>query len=161
MAALYRGAVTEANVSRRQSSWACFIVGACLVVLFLGMIFPRLAKSPIRSTAKAGFLPPRAGSSAPWSHSGLAKSPEHPRTPEEIVADKVNQFARDRRRIAHAMAKRFKVELPPEVDQFFEAVGAGRWSEHNALFEKIKQLRDSGQYEGLRTVFGPILEAQL
>lgn len=161
MAVLYRSAATEARVSRRQLSWAWFIVGACLAVLLLGMIFPRLAKSPTRSAAPAGSAPGRAGSSAAWSASGLAKSPEVARTAEEIVAGKVSQFARDRRRIAHAMAKRFKVELPPEVDQFFEAVGAGRWTEHNALFEKIKQLRDSGQYEGLRTVFGPILEAQL
>ena len=77
------------------------------------------------------------------------------------MADKVSQFARDRQRIAHAMAKRFKVDVPPEVDQFFEAVGAGRWTEHNALFDRIKELRDSGQNEGLRNVFGPILEAQL
>jgi tetratricopeptide (TPR) repeat protein len=83
------------------------------------------------------------------------------RTAEEIVSDKVNQFAKDRRRIAHAMAKRFKVDLPPEVDQFFEAVAGGRWTEHCALFDRIKELRDSGQYEGLRTVFGAILEAQL
>jgi len=59
------------------------------------------------------------------------------------------------------MAKRFKVDLPPEVDQFFEAVAGGRWTEHCALFDRIKELRDSGQYEGLRTVFGAILEAQL
>ena len=161
MAALYRGAATEANVSRCPSWWPWFIAGACLVVLLLGMIFPRLAKSPTRSTAKAGSLPARAGGGAPWTLSRLAKSSEGTRSAEEIVAYKVSQFARDRRRIAHAMAKRFRVDVPPEVDQFFEAVAAGRWTEHNALFEKIKQLRDSGQYDGLHTIFGPILEAQL
>jgi tetratricopeptide (TPR) repeat protein len=127
----------------------------------LAIVFPRHA-TPSKNPTPGFNVSPKAiiaSQRAPFS--APLKNPQPARSPEQIVADKVSQFARDRRRIAHAMAKRFKVDVPPEVDQFFEAVGAGRWTEHNALFEKIKELRDNGQNDGLRNLFAPILEAQL
>jgi hypothetical protein len=145
----------------RPLRWPWFITTGCLLVILLAIVFPRLATRPTNPAPSTNPLSKAsiAGDGARFSQS--ARNPQRTPSAEEIVADKVGQFARDRRRIAHAMSKRFKVDVPPEVDQFFEAVGAGRWTEHNALFERIKQLRDSGQYDGLRTLFGPILEAQL
>ena len=146
--------------SGRRFKWSWCVAIGCLLVILLAIVFPRHAT---RSTNQA--LGTNVSASTPINDprapSGSFKNPQSDRSPEEIVAAKVRQFVTDRRRIAHAMAKRFKVDLPPEVDQFFEAVAAGRWTEHNALFERIKELRDSGQNEGLRNVFGPILEAQL
>ena len=147
--------------SERQFRWTWLIGSACFMVLLLGILLPRVSNQPRRWGAETKILPkdPARVDSPGFSRD---TKPDTKRTAEEIVADKVNQFAKDRRRIAHAMAKRFKVEdLPPEVDQFFEAVAAGRWTEHCALFDKIKELRDSGQHDGLRTIFGTILEAQL
>jgi hypothetical protein len=151
----------ERERSERRPRWPWFIAMGCLLVVLLAIVFPRLAPRPTDPALSTNPLSKASISGDGTGFARSAKNPERKRSAEEVVADKVSQFARDRRRIAHAMAKRFKVDIPPEVDQFFEAVGAGRWSEHNALFERIKQLRDSGQYEGLRTLFGPILEAQL
>jgi tetratricopeptide (TPR) repeat protein len=147
--------------SGRQFNWSRFVAVACLIVVLLAIVFPRhptRSKIPMTGiNASPNVIIASKGAAV----SGLVKNPQPARSPEEIVADKVGQFARDRRRIAHAMAKRFKVGVPPEVDRFFDAVGAGRWTEHNALFEKIKELRDNGQNDGLRNLFAPILEAQL
>jgi hypothetical protein len=82
-------------------------------------------------------------------------------TPEQMVASKVNRFARDRLRITRAMAKRVNMELPPEVEQFFDAVASGRWEELNERFETLKQLRDSAGGEKLRSLWGPLLETLL
>jgi tetratricopeptide (TPR) repeat protein len=87
---------------------------------------------------------------------GRAKTPQ---TAEEIVASKLNQFARDRLRITRAMAKRHQVELPDEVDQFFNAVAAGRWQELNELYHKLEKIRDGD--DNLRSVWPPIMETLL
>jgi len=131
------------------------------MVVLLAIVLPRRATRSTSLAAGTNALPRAYVAERPTDFPGSLNNPPSARSPQEIVADKVRQFARDRRRIAHAMAKRFRVDLPVEVDQFFEAVGAGRWAEHNALFERIKALRDNGQNEGLRNVFAPILEAQL
>ena len=82
-------------------------------------------------------------------------------TPEQIVASKVDQFARDRLRIARAMAKRLNVDLPPEAEQFFKAVAAGNWEELNDFFRELRQLRDAPGGDKLRSLWGPILETLL
>ncbi len=142
--------------------WRWSIAVACLIVLSFAILLPR---QPNNAVDRRGAISNSAfGNPAGTQRLGLSnswKTSEGDATAEEIVAGKVSQFARDRRRITHAMAKRFKLDVPTEVDQFFEAVGAGRWTELNSLFDTIKQLRDSGQNEGLRTLFAPILEAQL
>ena len=42
-----------------------------------------------------------------------------PSTPEEVVAHKVKQFARDRRAILLAMARRKNIEVPKDAELFF------------------------------------------
>src|SRR5262249_23223226 len=55
-------------------------------------------------------------------------------SPAEIVAGKVTQFGRSRRAIAHALADKYKTQVPPEAEQFFDAVEAGRWEDIDARF---------------------------
>ena len=81
-------------------------------------------------------------------------------TPEQIVAGKVTQFAEDRLRIAHAMAERFKVSVPPDVEKFFQAVAAGRWEELNVAFKALRQRRESGNGEDW-ACFGDPFSTQL
>ena len=59
-------------------------------------------------------------------------------TPEEIVAEKVSQFARSRREIAFGLARKHQTEMPAEVEQFFDAVEAGNWELLSSLFESIQ-----------------------
>jgi len=57
------------------------------------------------------------------------------------------------------MAKQFKVEMPPEVERFFDAAEAGRWDELKGLFASLKHRREGPDgNEGLRTLWPAILE---
>jgi hypothetical protein len=76
-----------------------------------------------------------------------------------VVAAKVQQFARARREVVQAMAKRFKVEVPPEVERFFAAAESGTWDEVKAAFEALDKLRKSENCpEDLRVLWGAVLE---
>ncbi len=59
------------------------------------------------------------------------------------MADKLSQFARNRRGLVAALAADLQMEVPPEVGQFFDAAEAGRWEELQILYEELRQRRDS------------------
>src|SRR5207253_2222331 len=58
-------------------------------------------------------------------------------TAAEIVAGKVIEFARSRRKLVHALAGHFKVEVPDDVERFFDAVESGRWEEVDAAHKAL------------------------
>jgi tetratricopeptide (TPR) repeat protein len=93
------------------------------------------------------------------SHSSTAFASRQ--TPQEIVAGKVMKFGKNRRELAHAMAKRLNVKVPDEVERFFDAVEGGRWDEieaaHKALLEDEKQLNQPKSAE-LHEFWRPIQE---
>jgi hypothetical protein len=64
-------------------------------------------------------------------------------SPEEVVARKLVQFARNRRDLVHTLARRYQVEVPEDVERFFDAVEAGRWDEMKALYEGLREQRKS------------------
>jgi tetratricopeptide (TPR) repeat protein len=70
-------------------------------------------------------------------------TPPTDRAAEEIVAEKVSRFAHQRQAIVEAIAKRFNVAAPLEVNRFFAAARAGRWEETTNLFAALKQLQMS------------------
>lgn len=59
------------------------------------------------------------------------------------------------------MAKRLKIEVPAELQQFFDAVAAGRWQELNDRYQSLKRLRDTPEGAQLASLWGPILETLL
>lgn len=63
--------------------------------------------------------------------------PDASRDAVEIVARKLAQFARSRRELAQAMARRRGADLPDEVERFFAAVESGHWEEIEAVFKRI------------------------
>lgn len=81
---------------------------------------------------------------------------------EEIVAAKVIKFSQIRRKFVHALAKRRNVEVPDDVERFFEAVASGRWEEidaaHEALLLAKDQLNQPRSAE-LHEIWRPIQEA--
>jgi len=88
-----------------------------------------------------------------------SNSPAATATPEEIVAGKVSQFARSRRDIVNALARKHKVTVPDDVARFFEAVEAGQWEELNALFQTISERHKSDpRPPDLAVLWPPILE---
>jgi len=60
-------------------------------------------------------------------------------TAREMVAQKQSQFARSRREIAQALARRAKVEVPAEVDSFFDSMERGRWEEIEKSYQALKR----------------------
>src|SRR6266481_5782353 len=127
------------------------LLAAIFVVILIGKIFknktlaPSGAPSPMgtwtasMAIASRSREPVRVGGVS--SHSGAALASQQ--TPQEIVAGKVMKFGKNRREVAHAIAKRLNVKVPDEVERFFDAVEGGRWDEieaaHKALLEDEKQ----------------------
>lgn len=58
-------------------------------------------------------------------------------TAAEIVARKLSQFGKSRRGLAMELAKRHHMEMPDDVQKFFDAVEGGNWDEIKAAFDKI------------------------
>lgn len=63
---------------------------------------------------------------------------------EEVVLQKLRQFVQSRREIVQALAAHFKVKVPAEVGQFFDAVEASRWDELEAVWNRIEAGRKRG-----------------
>lgn len=119
------GPCTSDLESRRRSCWPWVLIAGSLVVVLLALLLPRQRTSPTHpNSTDASRQSPLARGRA--DRAQLSRGfPEGARTPEEIVAGKVTQFAQDRLRITHAMAKRFKVTVAPDVERFFQEVVAG------------------------------------
>ncbi len=150
---------TGGQSGHRAGRQAVWLIGGGVLVILLGILVPRSRVSS----------PPQHGSGLTTiSRTAAAPAAQAPRqaanpsrTPEQIVASKVESFAHDRRRITRAMAKRLNLDLPEEVDRFYAAVAAGQWEELNASYHRLERLRDSGESEKLRSLWGPILETLL
>ena len=107
----------------------------CMLVVIAGLLLPKAAKSPVSASGER-LATATGGTTTPnKSRDERPRALRHPTPPEgmpgaeETVAEKVGQFAPIHLAIRRAMAEKFKVELPPEVGQFFAAVEAGRWAE--------------------------------
>ena len=142
----------------RGSAWGWLVAICCVGILLLAILAPRRTITREDGAAK-GNAEALASKGARGAISDVPARAKTPQTPEEVVASKVNEFARDRLRITHAMAKRHQAELPEEVDQFFNAVAGGRWGELNELYHKLEKIRDGD--EKLGSVWPPILETLL
>src|SRR6185369_1464437 len=142
-----------------------FLCGLLIVVVVI--LLPRpAAVSRGGDGATNGFSLSPAGvwtATGPAASSPRRRDPAVRQTPEEIVSGKLSQFGRSRRDIAHAIGRRSKKEVPPEVEKFFDAVEGGRWDEIEASWKGLA--RKSGQYENsvhapeLDEFWPPVLEA--
>jgi hypothetical protein len=147
-----------------QRSYWWWVVGiGCLAVVLLGILLPRGDHSKsgqsISTNQMAGNATgPSGGSSGVRSRSRHAHSGPGA-SAEEIVATKLSQFGRNRRDVMRGMAKRFKVEVRPDVERFFDAVEGGKWEEIEAAFQPMFEQRKAGTREDLNNIWGPILEA--
>ena len=72
-------------------------------------------------------------------------------TAEEVVGRKLAEFGRSRRRFAHALARRHGIEVPGEVEQFFDAVESGNWERIDAAYKRINGGDDSASQPETRS----------
>jgi hypothetical protein len=149
----------EAPPSPRRLLWILALGCLLLATLFL------LRPHPRQDTNAAAAGNPTAPMTITHSGRGLTfrsrlDSDSTPVRPaEEIVAEKVSQFARGRQELVEAMAKQFNVPVPEEVNRFFAAAQAGRWEETTNLFAALKKLRMSNERPpGLEKLWPAIME---
>ncbi|HEY5910850.1 MAG TPA: tetratricopeptide repeat protein [Verrucomicrobiae bacterium] len=153
---------TADRESGRRSRRLWTVVLGCSGVILLALFVPRQRTSSSSAGQTDGGARSSAAEGRGAERTHLSRGSSGPAaTAEEIVADKVVQFAQDRLRVTHAMAERFKVKVAPDVERFFQAVAAGRWDELNSAFEALKRRRESGNGEDLGVLWGPILETLL
>jgi len=138
----------------------------CLLVVFILILRPRPREPDAAPPAAAGSGNSDASMTATHSGRGLhpgrtrPESPPPPARPaEEIVAEKISQFARSREEIVTAMAKHFNVAVPEDVNRFFAAVQAGNWPETTNLFTLLQKLRATENWPpGLEKLMPAIVE---
>lgn len=136
---------TPGEDSSRRPGWPWFLATICILAILIGLLRDRHDDEPVPAAVSTTTTTPSVTADVPrvervrWQ-SRLANPALTP-TAEEIVAAKLKQFARSRREIARAMARRFKVEAPAEAERFFDAVEAGRWEEMQALFDSMRTRR--------------------
>lgn len=133
--------------SNRSSSrwpWWC-VLGVALLTLII-VLRPRHRESAVvpevaiedAVTSKAS-APARRAARKLWSRPSPNSVPE--RSAEEVVAEKVSRFVRDRETLVAGMAGHYRTEVPEEVQRFFAALQAGRWEESTNLFASLQQYR--------------------
>ncbi len=126
-------------------------LGAALIAFFalallrlLGPPAPEL--TPAVASAESGHPAPTTPSRPEVRTNArprIVSSAPNPKA-EEIVAAKLAQFARSRRELAHALARRRNVTVPDEVERFFAAVESGHWDTIAAAFQTLEGGDSSG-----------------
>ena len=132
--------------SGQRSRWPWFLVTGCLLIALIGL-FRTLFKNgptPPPDSADVPGQPSATGADAPRvsiagrDRVSLGRSNSEPaRTAEEIVAGKLVKFARSRREIVRGLARRHNVDVPDDVERFFDAVEAGNWDEIDTIYRSL------------------------
>jgi len=149
----------HASSGRNLILW--LLAAGCLLLLVLGLFRQRpndtaaapqvatSAVSPAASENSSNAARDRLFARLPHRRSSFEPAP----TPEQVVSNKVSQFARSRRDIVEAMAKKFDLKVPADVERFFAAAEAGHLDELKVLYENFKMLLQSD--ESAAQVFSP------
>jgi tetratricopeptide (TPR) repeat protein len=132
-------------------------LGAALIA-FLALALLRLLRPPAPELPTATASPETTRSATSPSRPEIRtnarpriiSSAPNPKA-EEIVAAKLAQFARSRRELAHALARRRNVTVPDEVERFFAAVESGNWDAIAAAFQTLEGGESSGSPQSSRS----------
>jgi hypothetical protein len=143
--------------SGRVPRWLWPLAAGGLFLVLVALLLPR-AKDPSSErgaeTNAAGLARDRRAETARPDPGHRRFGPDRnstARTPEQIVAEKVVQFGKKRRELLHTIAHRKNLEVPPEIEAFFDAIEGGNWEDIRARWESIRvrvQSLRSGQSDG-------------
>lgn len=155
-------------MKRFNTRWVWLGIGVCL--LFILLVFRPHSSAPLdpassfasATNGEAGIDSARAARARPFRRSSSMSNPHT--TAEEIVAGKMKQFARSRRDVMRAMARRKNVEIPDVVERYFDALETGDWNEIKAAFDAINGGEanagfGSGRLPAVQALWAPIIDA--
>ena len=132
----------------RSPRWPWFLAIACVLIVLIAIFLPRPNTNSPTASASTNGLWSVTGANSPRERSARFPpfhSPAGPApTAKEIVAGKVIQFAKSRRKLAQAMADHFKIPVPDEFERYFDAAEAGRYDEMKAIYKSLRQQRENG-----------------
>ncbi len=149
----------HASSGRNLILW--LLAAGCLLLIVLGLLRqrsndnasalqrPTPAARPAASENASNAVRDRLFARLPHRRSSFEPAP----TPEQVVSNKVSQFARSRHDIVEAIAKKFDLKVSADVERFFAAAEAGRFDELKALYENFNKLLHSD--EPPEQVFSP------
>ena len=136
---------------RRRSPWPWLLGLGCLLLLFFG-IQRRFTEDGFNMGDGSATAQPASGESRVEIRIPRARrASAEPASAEEIVAQKLAQFGRQRREYMYALARRRNVQVPDEVERFFDAVESGDWERIEAAFKKINGGDSSAGHTSNRT----------
>ncbi len=145
-----------------------FAIAGFGVVLILGLMFrllgtadePGAQNSGKRAGAPSSSTAGGNGRDGPGSRPGKRDGPPA----EEIVAKKLSEFASHRRDLVRRMAEKFKTEIPPGYERFFELAQAGDWEAVHKLYQQLeKEPREDKQrlmWQAVRETHGIMEDAR-
>src|SRR6266850_1621180 len=125
--------------ARRHHRLPWLLAGGCLLAILAALLLPPVPESSSSrdSTQTNDVMAARTRSAKETGVSLRRGTSELGPTSEEIVSRKLNQFGKSRRDLVHALSKHFKVEVPDDVERFFDAVEGGRWEEIDAAHKSL------------------------
>ncbi len=130
-----------ADASSGRNLFLWLLAAGCLLLVVLGLLRqrpndnaatlqrPTPTARPAASENASNAARDRLFARLPHRRSSFEPAP----TPEQVVSNKVSQFAQSRRDIAEAIARKFDIKLSADVERFFAAAEAGRWEEHKTM----------------------------
>lgn len=158
---------TERREVGRGKSLLPWFLGLSVVILVVAICLPRRS-----DRSRASSLRPPAVDLLRFDHPPQIPSPQRShntesqaaKTPEQIVAAKLARFARSRRQLAYALARRYHIEVPDDVKRFFAAVESGNWDQIQACFKAINggdssASHGAGRPPGVNELWSAIIDA--
>jgi hypothetical protein len=139
----------QRNGTRRFALW---IVGAVSVLLIVLLTSKQRQRATVETAGEPAVITsPEARVLKAPTNSSFVRNAQRTRQagvempPELVVSNKVVQFAKNRRAVAHALARRAKVEVPADVERFFDSLEAGNFADAEVLCRGWIQERRSGE----------------
>ena len=139
--------MTSQGKQPRFAAWTIVILS--LTVLFMALKFRRPASDVARgipntnSQVSESVGAATATQARPFARTGQRiEKRAGELSPEQMVSNKLSQFARNRRAQMEAFAQKKGIEIGADVKRFFDALEAGDWPQADSFFKGWMKVRE-------------------